>query len=139
MSKNILGKTVKDTRISYDLDTENGIVGLSICPETDIVHKERNARVMPVCEVKIVGDRYGGSYFGGESMKGSDTTYSLKFDHIEEKNGQIITFLKSESGLEAIHTLTFHDNRSYFTVSTELANNTGKDVTLEMLSSFATI
>lgn len=133
----ILDKKINDMRFSYNLDEETGVIGLSITPDTELPLQNRRAKVMPLAEVKVIGDRYSGSYLGGESMKYSDTTYSLKYDRQTVTDDKITTYLKAEKGIEIAHTLAYKADRRYFTVTTELTNNTGADITLEMLSSFA--
>ena len=123
--------------LEYALDENGDAMGMLLCPKQGKSERKRRARVMPLAEVKVIGDRYSGSYLGGESMKYSDTTYSLKYDRQDVSDGKIITYQKSGKGLEVIHTVTHRENRHYITVSTELINNTGADITLEMLSSFA--
>lgn len=141
MSKQIMSRILGDMRLIYNLDEETGIAGLSILPDIDNACRHKRIKIHSLVEAKIVGDNYSGSYFGGTSMKYSDTTDSLKYDRqkIEEKDGEtrIITYLKSDRGIEAKHTLTHKNGRKYVTVRTELINNSGNDIKLEMLSSFA--
>ena len=130
-------KEFGDMRVRLENDSENKTVGLSVVPADGTAEKTRRAKIMPLAEVKIIGDRYSGSYLGGESMKYSDTTFSLKFDRQQVADNKVTTYLKSEKGLELVHTLAHKEDRNYLTVSTELINNTGADIKVEMLSSFA--
>lgn len=141
MEKQILSVQLSDMRIIYNLDEETKLVGLCILPDSDKGFCEKRVKIHSLAEAKIVGDNYPGSYFGGTSMKYSDTTNSLKYEkqEISENSGNttIITYLKSDRGIEVKHTLTHRNGRRYVTVSTELINNSDSDIKLEMLSSFA--
>ncbi len=139
ISEHILG----DMRLEYILETDRNCVGLCIAPastEFDIVNTDRVINVQSLAECKIIGDDYSGDYFGGESMKYSGTIRRMKYDkqEIRRKGGitEIKTYLKSDDGLEIIHTLS-HSGGSYLTVGTEFVNNSAKTITLEALSSFA--
>jgi alpha-galactosidase len=140
ISKNIL----EDMQLLYVLDTERNIVGLCIAPsdtEVNIEDENRVINVQSLVECKIIGDNYSGNYFGGLSMKYSDTTFRLHYSKQEISRSSsetyIRTFLKADDGIEVIHTVSHIDNAKYITVSTEFINNSDKPVTLEMLSSFA--
>lgn len=141
MQKEILKKQFGDMLVCCSVDSETGLIGLSAEPAMGLRHAERRVKIQSLAEAKIIGDNYSGSYFGGTSMKYSGTTYSLKFDRqeITENNGDtaIITYLKSGTGIEIRHTLTYKNGREYLTVLTELINNSDTDIRLEMLSSFA--
>lgn len=141
MEKQILSVKLSDMRIIYNLDEETKLVGLCILPDIDKGFCEKRVKIHSLAEAKIVGDNYPGSYFGGTSMKYSDTTNSLKYEkqEISENSGNttIITYLKSDRGIEVKHTLTHRNGRKYVTIRTELTNNSDSDIKLEMLSSFA--
>lgn len=139
ISKTILG----DMQVLYILNTERGTVGMCIAPadmNTDF-DDSRIINVQSIAECKIIGDNYSGNYFGGLSMKYSETTQKLNYKNQEIKKDKektdIITYLKSADNLEIVHTLTHIRGAKYLTVLTEFINNSGRDVTLEMLSSFA--
>ena len=141
MEKEILSAVLGDMRVIYSLDGETSLAGLCILPDTDIEFCEKRVKIHSLAEAKIVGDNYSGSYFGGESMNYSDTTLSLKYNRQEieetEREKRIITYLKSDRGIEIKHTLTHRNGRKYVTIRTELINNSDSDIKLEMLSSFA--
>lgn len=117
------------------------MAGLFIEPDKAEKYGKRRVKVNSLAEAKIIGDNYSGSYLGGTSMKYSDTTYSLKYDHLEkeELDGDtvITTYLKSDAGIEARHTLSHRQGCEYLTVSTEIINNSEDKIHLEMLSSFS--
>ncbi len=141
MKKQILSKTLGDMRAVYAADTDTGLAGICILPACDENYSEKRIKIHSLAEAKIAGDKYPGNYFGGTSMKYSETTDSLKYDRqeiTENAGGTVIsTYLKSEKGIEIKHTLVHKTDREYVSVSTELTNNSGEDIKLEMLSSFA--
>lgn len=141
MKKQILSKILGDMRAVYTADTDTELTGICILPADDENYSEKRVKIHSLAEVKIIGDKYPGNYFGGTSMKYSETTDSLKYDRqeISEKDGETVisTYLKSDKGIEIKHTLTYKTGREYVTVSTELTNNSGDEIKLEMLSSFA--
>ncbi len=141
MTEEIYTAVLGDMEAIYSRSAETGITGLTLLPVTDKKHKDRRAEVRSLAEVKIIGDNYSGDYFGGESMKYSETTLSLKYDsqsvHTDGAVTRIVTRLKSDKGLCVIHTLTHKKGRGYVSVETELVNNTDGDIRVEMLSSFA--
>lgn len=139
MDKELFAGIYGDMKAVYNIDDENKMVGLYIIPNKNETGENRRVNIHSIVEAKIVGDNYSGNYFGGNSMKYSDTTNLFRFDRQEllENNNTVITYLKSDSGLLAKHILTYKDGRNYFTVSTEIINNSDRDIKLEMLSSFA--
>ncbi len=141
MEQVILSKTLGDMEAVYILDTDTENVGLSLLPIEKMKKYDKKMKCRPLAELKIVGDNYSGSYFGGTSMKYSDSTLSMKYTAQEikenESNTEIITHLKNSDNIEITHILTYAKNRKYITVKTEITNNSEKDIRLEMLSSFA--
>lgn len=133
-----------DMTLIYLLEPENECCGMTIIPksmEFDLEHDlSRKIKVISLSQAKIVGDNYPGQYFGGESMRESDTTRSLKYwkQCCENNNDttEIKTYFKSENGLETVNTVTYYDGEEYIVVKNELINNTPNDVKCEMLSSF---
>lgn len=77
----------------------------------------------------------------GLSMKSDEAAKMMHFDSQDiRKNGKetkIITKLKSNEGYHIIHTVTYTEGFVAFECETEFINESGKTVTLEMLSSFA--
>ncbi|MDO5398975.1 MAG: alpha-galactosidase [bacterium] len=134
-----------DMHLVYLLDTETNICGMTIVPSDkpfDLVHdSKRRIRVHSLIQAKLVGDNYPGQYYGGESMRESDTVQRLKYSTQEcvAENGElkVITVLEAEDGLRAVNTAVYNEGDEYITISTELVNGTGKDIKCEMLSSFS--
>lgn len=140
MKNELLSVLLNDMQVTYTLDSETELVGLSVNVQNAAMHGKR-LKVRSLVEAKIVGDNYSGSYFGGTSMKYSDTTFALKYDSYDVKQDDgktvITTYLKAQGGLCARHILTHKKDREYLTVRTELINNSPENISVEMLSSFA--
>ena len=143
MKKLISKTTLCDMQLLYILDTETELVGMCIVPADKEINidTDRKTHVQSIVECKIIGDKYPGHYFGGLSMKYSETTGRLKFAEqkisTENASTQIRTVLRADDKLEAVHTVTHNDGAEYITVTTEFINNSEHSVTLEMLSAFA--
>lgn len=142
--KKIISSTISDDmQIIYVQETDSQIIGMCLAPAgMDIsFDSSRIINVQSIAECKIIGDSYSGDYFGGLSMKYSDTTQKLRYSNQDIKKSddgiKIITRLQSDDGLEIVHTLEHKNGKKYITVSTEFFNNSSADITLEMLSSFA--
>ncbi len=73
------------------------------------------------------------------SLKSSESTKALKFDYQdieEDENKQIIkTYLTADEGYSVCHILTHFGNENGFEVKSEVTNNAGKDLILEMITS----
>ncbi len=76
----------------------------------------------------------------GMSMQVAKNSHILLFDNqtVTEENGitAIVTTLKSTEGYTVRHTLTHHEGLRGFEVQTEFLNQSGSDVTIDMLTSF---
>ena len=76
----------------------------------------------------------------GMTMHVAKTSHSLKFEDqsVETSAGvtKIRTELKSDEGYLVYHTLTHRDGLRGFEVQTDFVNQSGTDVTLDMLTSF---
>ena len=74
------------------------------------------------------------------TMKSNPIAKTLKFKAQEsirdDDTAKIITTLESDEGYRILHTLTYHNGLRGFEVETEFINNSGKAVTLQMLTSF---
>lgn len=102
--------------------------------------EKRDRIERPVVQCKIVGDNYPTVYLSGSSMIESASSYRFKFDReeTEVKDGKTVfkTYMKTESGIEAVYVNEFREDSRYITAYTELTNNSGEEMTLEMLASF---
>lgn len=74
----------------------------------------------------------------GTTMKGNYGFVFENQEHISDENYEkIVTYLKNASGYVLKHTLLHKDGDRVFSVNTEFINNSGKNVEIDMLSSFA--
>ncbi|MCH5188832.1 MAG: alpha-galactosidase, partial [Oscillospiraceae bacterium] len=103
--------------------------------------EKRDRIERPLVQCKIVGDNYPTVYLCGSSMIESDSSYRFKFDReeTEVKDGKTVfkTYMKTENGIEAVYVNEFRENARYITAYTEMTNNSGEEIALEMLSSFS--
>lgn len=133
--------TLSDIKLRYFLDSERNIVGMDILPHGSKEAENRRVSVQSLVQLKILGDKYSGNYFGGSSMKYSQSTEDMKYirqETEETKSGILIkTYLKNEKGVECIHIVSHNNGNKFIEVNTELINNSDKLITLEMLSSFS--
>ncbi len=75
----------------------------------------------------------------GYSMKNQDTGLYFESQALEElHNGQILkTFLSAKKGYKIVHSIKYIEGLDGLECETEFINESGEDVTLDMLSSFA--
>ncbi len=135
-SKFLLG----DMQLAYI--TDNGLIGMCLFTgKSEVKITEIKTAVLPIAEVKLVGEPYSGSYFGGTSMKGSPSSANMTIESQEEitnDRGIVIkTVTKDKRNRKIIHSVTWETGAKYLRVSTEFVNESNMPVTLEMLSSFA--
>ena len=77
----------------------------------------------------------------GITMKNSLAEADMKFESqetiIEEKKTEIVTRLVNDIGYVIIHTLTYYEGLRGFEIETRFENHSGRDISLEMLTSFS--
>ena len=83
-------------------------------------------------EIKLVGDEYAGFYSCGMTMLGSSTM--KRFGEPTEENGR--WSVCSEDGLALTSVTVKSPYSDAFEVRTTFSNNSGREVTLEMMTSF---
>jgi len=131
---------LSDMVVRYFIDRERNICGMDIIPfecKNKNKNENRSVRVQSLVQLKLIGDRYSGQYFGGLSMKYSDSTENMKYSHQKVCGDQIKTYLKNQSGTECVHTVKYDEGDSFIKIKTEFINNSDSEKTLEMLSSFS--
>lgn len=113
-------------------------------PEIDRVPFFKNppaVRVVPLVQLKLVGDAYSTAFAQGRTMllSGSNDRFALHDQLHTQENGEhvISTILRDPTGLELHHTLRWHDTDSTVRVQCQFVNGSATAVTLEMLSSFS--
>ncbi len=130
-----------DMEAVYVLDEGRNIMGMYIVPAGMEINRKDFNRVQSLVQLKVLGDRYPGNYFGGTSMKYADTAEMMKFKSISEQENEtektITVQLEDERKLCAQHMLTWKKGTEYVYISTSFTNNSEEDVKLEMLTSFS--
>lgn len=148
---NIKSYILGDTQVDYLID-ENEHISMQIFPKTEAKYREKpwettldefnpRARYMHSWNIgslayyHLVGEN---TAFPGSTMK---VLNSLKFvsQNIEEnENGKTIkTLLLTNNNCKILHTLKYFIGFEGIECETEFINESGKDVMLDMLSSFA--
>lgn len=95
----------------------------------------------PLVHIHIKGDEEVGRFSAGTSMRGSKSTFELKFSKqwtdIENENTHIHTELIDSRNLKVIHTLVLPTSLPYTKSYSTFINDSQSEVTLEHLSSFS--
>jgi alpha-galactosidase len=137
----IARKKLGDMLVLYPFDTNKERIGLCIVPESmeEKINLNGDWNVESLVQIKLIEDPYPeGSY--GTSLRNSRTTEELTFreQYIEKKGNEqtIVTVLESRK-LKAWHRLTYLEGSNAVTISTEVRNHFGKEITIEMIESFS--
>ena len=131
-----------DIRVRYLIDEEKR-VGLSIVPSSlaDQTVIDEQRRIDPLVQVKIAGDAHSTGYSNGASLRNSATVrHGLTFykQTTEEEDGQlrVITELRDERGISAVHVLT-GSAQNVITCDVTVKNGSKEKIILEHLESFS--
>ena len=143
MSKIVSTYILGDMQAVYVLNEENQNPELVLLPK-DVAYEERE-KDKPysdsLVQVKITGDTYRGGYAPGATMRQSETTLGFFYrGQRVEKEGdttEIITDLQDERGLKIAHHLVYRQHEKVCRCYTAFQNESEKQVTLELLSSFS--
>lgn len=133
--------SIGDMLVEYP-EKDGKVFGMRLRPADGPVPAaaKKDRRERPVVQCKLIGDSYPSNYLSGSAMIESASSYRFDFAGAElERDGGVSvlrTRLKTEDGLEAVYVNEFRDGGRYVTAYTEFVNNSGGEVTLEMLSSF---
>ncbi len=140
-----------NTQMDYLID-ENGSVSMQIIPKTEVEYKQKpwekedtafnpRAKYMHKWETgSIVYYHLAGenTSFPGNTMKTSNTLSFVSQDFEENGDRTLIkTLLSTANNCKILHTITYISGLEGFECETEFINESGTDVTLDMLSSFA--
>ena len=144
-----------DMKAVYHMDEETKKVGMYLLPMLDDETKsgtenrifndfnweDKNQQVDSLIQVKLCGDTYMGAYAGGISLREGESVNALKYDRQtvskDDEKITIRTFLKDARGYEAVHNLTWYRCDRSVEIYSEYTNKSGKEIKLEMLSSFS--
>lgn len=140
-----------ETQIDYLIDEDKN-VGMQIFPKSEAEKRTKpweikNEPYDPRAKYRHMWDMGKLAYFHLSSQNSDFPGYTMKSDdkltlvsqEITENNETttIKTILKNGDNCKIIHSLTYVSGHYGFEIETEFVNETGSDVTLEMLSSFA--
>lgn len=131
-----------DMRLDYLEDDETGLVGLRLVPEA--LHGlcvQKQCRVEPLVQVKLLGDDYPDGFASGRTMRGAISARRLVWRGQQTANEDGVTCVEShledtERHLFYVHRVRHPEGAPYLTVETEVTNQSDSSVTLEMLSGF---
>lgn len=132
-----------DMECRYLIDSETKNVEMMLIPAgmEPCAWEKKNQQVDSLIQLKVVGDIYPGGYAGGSTMRQNASTSALMFEEqqVEENEHQISvrTVMAYKEGCRAVHCLTWKKGSRHLECFVEFINNSGKRVTLEMLSSFS--
>jgi alpha-galactosidase len=134
-----------DMTAIYNIDSETQHVGMTMVPlgmeEQITTNKSYNFGIDSLIQFKLVGDLYPDVYSGGTTMRNGESVQRLKYKNQEladyEKYREIITMLIDDRDIIIKHILRWYYGEESVEIITELINDSGKSITLEMISSFS--
>ena len=143
MNRSVLSRFELGDMVAVYLLEEKGCVDLRLVPAS----KEQEIKELKysqgecLVQAKILGDRYGGAYAPGTSMRNSDTTdaccYESQQTRQEGDRFVISTVLRDKRGYRYVHELGWRKGTYALDSVTTFINESEAPVTLEMLSSFS--
>lgn len=126
--------------IYFQVDAKPGFYLLPIDIEPLDWDKKRQ-QVDGLVQVKYAKDRYMGAYAGGNTMRQGESVERLQYKDQKvtesETELEVITVLADERGYEIKHHLKWTKGEKSVVLWNEFENQSNKEVTLEMLSSFS--
>ena len=134
---------VGDMMLVYEQETDLKTVGFYILPlsmDEEDNKKKKFYRINSMVQLKLAGDTYPNCYGHGQTMRNGESSNLLDYDRqaVEETgSGKIIrTYLKDNRGYDVTHVVSYHNGDLSFEMKNIITNNSGKDITMEMISSF---
>lgn len=134
---------VGDMMIVYEQETDLKTVGFYILPlsmNDEDNKKKKFYRINSMVQLKLVGDAYPNCYGHGSTMRNGESSNMLDYDSqvVDETDDGIIikTYLKDNRGYDVIHMVRYYDGDLSFEMKNIITNNSDKDITMEMISSF---
>ena len=131
-----------DITIIFERDKEENI-GLCIIPTLYLekLSKEKEYKVEPLIQVKLVGDDYPFGFSQGRTMRNSYTTKRMKFIDqrricVDENISKIITTLKDDRLYFYEHVIEINRLSNTLEFYVTFKNQSNKSVEIEMISSF---
>ena len=134
--------TLGDMALRYEID-DDGSTGLLLYPASMPLPADlgKKRRTDPMVQVKLAGDVYNGCFAPGNTLRGSESSFRLKYSSqeelLEDGGKTIVTALKDSRGCKALHYVRYKEGNRFLTVSCTYENESNAPVTLELLSSFS--
>ncbi len=129
---------IENTRLVYYIN-KFGNCSLAAYPAGEDFTISDETSVDSMVQVKIAGEKTGGGYSSGVTMRNGAEVLRIrpKEQKTSETDGEycITTYLSDGEGNEYAHFLKYYKGCGAFSVETEYANETGRNVTLELLAS----
>jgi len=130
-------RVVGDIRLQYRIDRESGMVELNLLPASAPAVAADTKELTPLSSVKFGGDSAGCGFGGGRTMRYSETVSRFRFEKQEIKDREIRTVMRHDNGCRLLHYLSWQEELPVFFVHTELVNDSGETLEIELLESFA--
>lgn len=132
-----------DMRALYYIDRETKNVELIMLPDgvKPLSWDEKNQVIDSLIQIKLVGDVYQGGYAGGGTLRQGESVFRLQYEEqttcTSDEKTEIITRLKDSRGYLAEHVLTWYHGAESVEMYTVFYNDSEKETSLEMISSFS--
>lgn len=133
---------VGDMILVYEQETDFKTAGFYIIPAdmNSDDDKKKFYRINSLVQLKLVGDIYPNCYGHGSSMRNGESSNLLDYDSqtVEKTDDKVIvkTYLKDSRGYDVVHIVTYYNGDLSFEMKNVITNNSDKDITMEMISSF---
>lgn len=145
MQKILNSYALGDMNATYLIDEDTANVELVLLPAgieyKDMDSQKEKPYIDSLVQIKIMGDTYNGGYAPGITMRQSPTVTGFEYKEQSAKTvddtTEIKTLLEDERGYLVCHHLTYIESENVIRTYSSFKNNSGKEVTLETLSSFS--
>jgi len=134
-----------DMKATYLIDEDTANVELVLLPAgieyKDMDSQKEKPYIDSLVQIKIMGDTYNGGYAPGITMRQSPTVTGFEYKEQSVKTvddtTEIKTLLEDERGYLVCHHLTYIEGENVIRTYSCFKNNSGKEVSLESISSFS--
>ncbi|MBR1586475.1 MAG: alpha-galactosidase [Clostridia bacterium] len=117
---------------------EAGHTGLTLIPadmEADLA--EKKCAVESLVQLHLRGDALPHGFANGATLADTPSTNGLRLSDQRREGDAILTELRDQRGIRVRHRLRWHAGLQAVILDAEVINETGRPVTLDMLSSFS--
>lgn len=133
---------LSDMIVRYTLSSQN-TAGFEMYPanQKSRLAEDKEYEIESLIQVMIGGDDFPGGFSNGHTLRNAQSCCHLKYQEQRvQESGELLeitTLLQTEDGQKAEHILAYQKGREGFTVKTRYGNESEREITLEMLSSFS--